>query len=194
MAKEEASTSKQTEQPANGGELVPWDEAELAGVAAIEPTPELVSQAYAAVIEKTLPPEVGDPAISARMILERIKSGTLDESMSPAAKLPGWRDLFLDRVVVVYGFHMNKSTYEIQEGEYKGLKGVYAVCEVAPLAPVAGIDAGTMTTVQTGGQNVLMQLVKAWEERRFPFKAVLVAVGTGQPGRETLWLRTPEGV
>ena len=190
MAKEEASTSEQTGQAANGGELVPWDEAELAGVAAIEPTPELVSQAYAAVIEKTLPPEVGDPAISVRMILERIKSGTLDESMSPAAKLPAWRDLFLDRVVVVYGFHMNKSTFEDEEGR----KGVYAVAEVAPLAPVAGIDAGTMTTVQTGGQNVLMQLVKAWEERRFPFKAVLVSVGTGQPGRETLWLRTPEGV
>lgn len=167
-------------------EVVPWEEGELEGIAAIEPTPALVEQAYAAVTEKTLPPEIGDPAISARLILERIKLGTFDESMDARQKLPAWRDLYLDRVVIVYGFHMNKSTFEIPEGEHQGKKGVYAIVEIAL------VGSGEMQTVQTGGQNVLMQLIKAWEERKYPFQAVLTSTPTGTPGRTTLWLKRPE--
>lgn len=163
-------------------ELAPWDAGELEGIAAIEPTPELVEQAYRAIMDKTLPPEIGDPAIVARNIQERIRRGTFDESLEPTASLPAWRELYLDEVVVVYGFHMNKSTIENERGEL----GVYAVVEVAK------VGTGELVTVQTGGQNVLMQLVKAWEERRYPFQAVLIEVGTGTAGRRTQWLKRPE--
>lgn len=166
-------------------EVVPWEESDLEGIAAIEPTSALVAQAYAAVTDKTLPPEIGDPAISARLILERIKTGTFEESMTPAQGLPNWSDRYLDQTVVVYGFHMNKSTYEIQDGEHAGKKGVYAVVELAK----AG--SGELETVITGGQNVLMQLIKAWEERKYPFQAVMTSKKTGS-GNTTLWLQKPE--
>lgn len=169
----------------SASEVVAWENGELEGIAAIEPTVELVEQAYAAIIEKKLPPQIGDPAIVARMILERVKKGTFDESMDPAESLPNWYETFGERVVVVYGFHLNKSAHEVAEGEFKGEKGVYAVAEVA----AAG--SGELVTVQTGGQNVLMQLVKAWEERRYPFQAVLTSTPTGS-GRTTLWLKRPD--
>ncbi len=175
MAKEQTQQS--------GSEVVPWEEgAELEGIAAIEPTAELVSQAYAAIQDGQLPPEIGDPAIVARLIQERIKKGTFEESLTPTEKLPAWKDVLLDVPVAVYGFHMNRSTITPAEGAYS--PGVYAVVELA--VP----ETGEIQTVQTGGANVLMQLVKAWEERRFPFVAVLVAQPTGTPGRSTLWLRS----
>lgn len=170
---------------ATSAEVVPWDEAELEGIAAIEPTPELVAQAYAAVTDKTLPPEIGDPAISARMILERIKHGTFEESMTPAQSLPNWAALYRDQTVVVYGFHMNKSTFEVQQGEHRGKKGVYAVVELAK----AG--SGELETVICGGDKVLMQLIKAWEERKFPFQAVLTGKETST-GNTTYWLQFPD--
>ena len=48
-------------------------------------------------------------------------------------------------------------------------------------------------SVQTGGGNVLMQLVKAWEKGWFPFTARLVVKDTKTPGRKTLWLEKVEG-
>lgn len=164
---------------AKNTELAPWeDETEIAGLAAIAPTAELVQQAYDAIIEKTLPPEIGDPKITARMILERLKNSSLDESMTPAGSLPAWSKEYLDRAVTVFGFHMNKSTFEDEDGR----KGVYAVVELAAAD-------GELVTVQCGGQNVLVQLVKAWEEGRYPFRCCLVAQETGSPGRSTLYLR-----
>lgn len=175
MSKETAPTADQT---------VPWDERQPEGMAAIEPTPEIVKQAYDAIMNGDLPPEIGDPAITARMIQERVRQGTFDQSMDPARKLPAWADKYLDRVVVVYGFHLNPST--IENPDDPGRKRVYAVCEVT--SP----STGEFETVSCGGDNVLVQLVKAWEEKRFPFQAVLTGTKTAR-GYTTLWLKRPEG-
>jgi hypothetical protein len=158
---------------------------ELAGAPTmIAPTPALLEQAYDAVLNAELPPEVGDPAITARAIQERIRQGSLDDSMAPAESLPSWGDLFADQLVYVCSFHLNRSTFEIQEGPNKGKKGVYAVVEL--------MDTNSeLHTVNTGAQNVLTQLVKAWEEKRFPFPAVLEVKDTGTAGRTTQWLRSP---
>lgn len=45
--------------------------------------------------------------------------------------------------------------------------------------------------MQFGGVNVLMQLVKAWEEKKYPFLATLTGAKTGQ-GYTTFWLRSPD--
>lgn len=170
-----------SEKTETSSELAPWEQEEPVGMAAIAPTPELVQQAYRAIKFNEVPPEVGDPEIVARLILERIERGSFDESMQPAETLTAWGDLYLDQTVVVYGFHLNKSTIENAEGE----KGVYAVVELAQ------VGTGEMMTVSIGGRNVLMQLVKAWEEGRFPFPAKLIAKPTGTPGRKTYWLQDP---
>lgn len=151
----------------------------------IAPTPELLDAAYNAVLNAELPPEVGDPAITARAIQERIRHGSLDDSMSPAEKLDNWADTFEGQTVYVCSFHLNRSTFEIQEGPNKGKKGVYAVVELMD-------PDSELHTVQVGAANVLTQLVKAWEEKRYPFPAVLEVRETGTPGRTTQWLRTPE--
>lgn len=159
-------------------EVVPFDEsAEVSGLAAIEPTHELVEQAYAAISDGELPPEIGDPAIVARLIQERIRRGTLEESMEPTESLPNWAQTYPEVPVTVLGFHMNRSTKTETEG-------VYAVVEIMD-------PDGELVTVQTGGQNVLTQLVKAWETGKYPFRAVMNVQTTGQ-NRTILWLRKPE--
>jgi hypothetical protein len=174
MAKEQVTPS--------GSEVAPWDEP--TAMAAIPATPALLQQVRDAIDGKGLPPEVGDPEIMARLIRERIRTGTFDDSMSPSAKLPAWADEYLDRLVVVYGFHMNPSTIENPDDPAR--KGVYAVVEV-------GLPGtGEIVTVSCGGGNVLEQLVKAWEEGRFPFQAVLTGTKTSR-GYTTLWLKRPEG-
>ena len=160
-------------------------ERDASGMAAIEPTPELLEQAYAAILDGEIPPEVGDPRITARMILERIKSGTLEESMNPAEKLPAWADLFMETPVAVYGFHLTPSTVEKKDDG--SASSVYAVVSIAEMG------TGEEHTVSCGGQNVLVQLIKAWEERAFPFVAVLTGTKTGQ-GFTTLWLKRNESI
>lgn len=150
-----------------------------AGLAARKPTPELVAQAYAAVKDNELPPNIGDPEIMSRMILERIEQGTLDDSLAPSEKLPNWARDYEDVPVAVYGFHMNPSTIDDENGD----RGVYAIVELAI------VGSGEIVTVQTGAKNVLMQLVKAWEEGRYPFTCKLEVVSTGTAGRKTFWLR-----
>lgn len=153
--------------------------------AMIPATKETVALAYNAIENAEVPPEVGDPSVTARAIRERIRQGSLDASMSPAESLPNWADNYADQPVIVYSFHLNKSAFEISEGDNKGKKGVYAVVEI-------GDPSGELRSVQTGSQNVLTQLVKAWEEGRYPFKAVLEVKPTGTPGRTVQWLRNPE--
>lgn len=152
------------------------------GMAAIEPTAELVAQAYDAIQAGTLPPEVGDPKITAQLILQRIREGTLEESLDPALSLPSLRDY--EGIPLVYcGFHFNPSTFRNAE-DNASPSSVYAIVEVA--------DPDTFETrlCQFGGVNVLMQLVKAWEEKKFPFLARLESTKTGQ-GYTTYWLRRP---
>ncbi len=175
MAKEQVTQSESSE-------TVPWEEP--TAMAKIEPTEALVAQVYAAIDGQGLPPEIGDPEIMARLIRERIRQGSFDESMGPAAKLPAWADEYLDRLVVVYGFHMNASTIENPDDPQR--KSVYAVVEVG----LPG--SGEIVTVSCGGGNVLEQLVKAWQEGRYPFQAVLTGTKTSR-GYTTLWLKRPEG-
>lgn len=167
-------------------EIVPWEEQEATGLAKIEATPELLQQAYEAIMEGKLPPEIGDPNITSRLILERIRLGTLDESLDPIESLPNWAREYEDVSVAIFGFHLNPSGFEREEyaldEDGNERRDSYAVCEIAP------VDTGEIVTVQTGGKNVLVQLVKAWEEDRFPFTAKLVKRKTSTPGRHTLWL------
>ena len=78
-----------------------------AGMAAIEPTAELVAMAYDAIQNGTLPPEVGDPKITAQLILQRIREGTLEESLNPAVSLPNLQN-YRDKPMVFVGFHFNQ--------------------------------------------------------------------------------------
>jgi hypothetical protein len=148
-------------------------------MAAIEPTAELVRQAYAAIQDGEMPPEIGDPEVISRAIQERIKAGTFDQSLNPTEQLTGWADDYLDKQVTVLGFHLNRSTFVNQTDPDK--KGVYAAVELIN-------PDGQIVTVGCGGNNVLIQLVKAWEERRFPFSAALVSTSTGS-GNTTYWLK-----
>lgn len=176
--------SKPQDQPVvTGAEVATVDEANVPTM--IRPTSELVEKAYDAVINGNLPPEVGDPAVTARSIQERIRRGSFDESMTPAESLPSWGDTYPGQLVTVLSFHLNPSTFEAQEGPNKGKKGAYAVVELIE-------PEGEIVTVQTGAGNILTQLVKAWEEERFPFPAVLESKATGQAGRSVQWLRAPD--
>lgn len=158
----------------------PLDEDTTGLPAQIKPTPELVQQMRAAILDGKLPPEVGDPAITARLIRARILDGSFDESMQPAESLPSWRDEYTDENVTVLGFHLVPSAFKDEAAK----SGVAAYAVVELMTP----ETGELVTVQTGGGNVLAQLIKAWEEERFPFQAVLRQKPTGTPGRSVLWL------
>lgn len=147
-----------------------------AGLAVIEPTPELVEQVRAAILDGELPPEIGDPQLTARAIKERILAGSLAESMEPAQALPAWRD-YMDEDVAVQGFHLNPSNIANDDGE----KGVYAVVQIML------VESGEIVTVHCGGGNVLAQLVNAWENGAFPFRGKLVERTAGS-GRGVLWI------
>ena len=154
-----------------------------AGMAAIEPTPELVALAYDAIQNGTLPPEVGDPKITAQLIMQRIREGTLEESLDPAVSLPNLQD-YQDKPMAYVGFHFNPSAFRDAQ-DNASPSSVYAIIELADPA------TWETTLVQFGGVNVLMQLVKAWEEKKFPFVATLTGAKTGQ-GYTTFGLRRPE--
>lgn len=156
---------------------------EAAGISMMEATPELVQEAYAAIRDGELPPEVGDPGVTQRLILQRIQDGSFEQSLEPTAKLPSLQE-YVDTPMVYLAFHFNPSSFRDAK-DNASPSSVYAVLEVA--------DPGTFETrtVQFGGVNVLMQLVKAWEEGKFPFTAELVGNKTGQ-GYMTYWLRRPQ--
>lgn len=138
-----------------------------------EPTPDLMEQAYSAVINGTEPPEAGDPTITAQAIQERIRqSDTFDAVFKPQS-LPKWSDL-IGEVVTIGGFHLNPSTFE------KG-SSVYAIVSLRR----EGDD--DFAPYQCGGGNVLTQLLKAWEQSWFPFQGALTSRKTGQ-GHDTYWI------
>lgn len=154
-------------------EVVPWEDDIVPAM--IEPTPDLVEAAYAAILDGKLPPEVGDPSVTARAIQERIKNAKTFEDAFRPSSLQSWQD-YADKPVIVHSFHLNPSNFEGQTA--------YAVVEL-------GIpETGEFLTVSTGGGNVLTQLVKAWELGAFPFRAILKVKDTGTPGRVTLWLES----
>lgn len=145
----------------------------------IAPTPELVAQAKAAVLDGELPPEVGDPAVTARAIKQRILDGSLEDALSPQGGLPAWRD-YMGEDVTVFSFHFNPSQFADDDGNKAG---AYAVVEL-----MLSNGDGEITAVTCGGGNVLATLIKAWETESFPFRCKLVEKGTGTPGRSVLWL------
>lgn len=154
----------QTKESETATDVVPWEEGELPAM--IEPTAELIAQAYRALDTGQLPPEVGDPAVTARLIRERIRRGTLADALAPASNLPSWGKDYANEPVVVHAFHLNPS--QIEESPI----GVYGVVEL-------GIpETGELVTVTCGGGNVLEVLIKAWAEQAFPFRCKLVPVRT----------------
>lgn len=181
-----SKTTETSGTAATGNEVAPWDEAPT-GLAVIEATPEQIQQAKDAIINGTVPPELGDPNVTARAILERIAAGSLEESMNPAEQLPNWAQTLLNEPVVVRGFHLNKSTKQQPDPETGELKGpaVYAVVDLQV------IETLELVTRSTGGANVLMQLVKALEDRAFPFTAVMTSTPTAG-GNDVLRLIKPQ--
>jgi hypothetical protein len=138
-----------------------------------EPTPEIMEQAYAAVMDGVPPPEVGDPTITARAIQERIRESDRFDEVFKQQTLPKWSEL-LGEVVTIGGFHLNPSAFE--QGS-----SVYAVVELAR------DDDGDFKPYQCGGANVLTQLLKAWEQSWFPFRGALIGKPTKQ-GFETYYI------
>lgn len=142
----------------------------------IVPSEQLVRRAYAAIIDGTEPPEIGDPEITNRAILEEIVAADSFEAVFQAQSLPSWSEAYLDRDVTVLGFHLNPSSFD--QGS-----AVYAVVEIADPE-----DAGELKRVTIGGQKVLVQLVKAWENKWFPCRLRLTAKDTRTDGRKVLGL------
>ena len=142
-----------------------------------EPTSEVLEQAYRAVMDGDLPPEVGDPAVTARAIQERIRQADSFDAAFKPQDLPKWRSL-MDEPVTVGGFHLNPSSFD------KG-SAVYAVVELRR----EGED--DFSPYQVGGGNVLTQLLKAWEQGWFPFRGKLIGRKTAQDF-ETYWIEKVE--
>lgn len=174
MAKTETST-----------EIDPWD-VPATGLAVIEATPEQIRAAYEAISKGTVPPELGDPNITAAAMLLRIQEGSLEESMTPADALPNWGKEYEGVPVVVRGFHLNRSTFQQEEnGQPKG-PSTYAVVDLQIR------ETAELVTAQTGSATVQTQLVKALEDKQFPFMAAYVVTPTSTPGRSTHRLVRPE--
>lgn len=138
-----------------------------------EPTPEVMEQAYAAVMYGEKPPEVGDPTITARAIQERIRDADSFDEVFKQQSLPSWGN-YVGEVVTIGGFHLNPSQFE--EGS-----AVYAVVALRR----EGED--DFKPYLCGGGNVLTQLLKAWEQGWFPFNGALVSKKTGQ-GYDTYYI------
>jgi hypothetical protein len=143
-----------------------------------KPTEKLVKAVYGAILDGTPVPEVGDPEITNRAILEEIMAADTFEKVFQAQTLPSWQDFALDSPVTVHSFHMNRSTFE-------GGSSAYAVVEIA-YPDSAGEERRQLVTV--GGQKVLVQLVKAWEQEWFPIKVKLSSKETRTEGRKVLGL------
>lgn len=161
-----------------GTEVVPWEDPTEAP-AMIEPRPPLVQAAYAAIQDGQLPPEVGDPSVTARMIQDRIRNADSFDEVFGSQKLTPLSDL-AGEDLTFHAFHLNPSSFADNP------IAAYAVIEVSD-------RAGELRTVSSGGGNVLIQLVKAWEKGWFPFRARVVSKETRTPGRRTLWLEKAEG-
>ena len=120
----------------------------------------------------------GDPEQVSRAILERIlEAETADDIFRPQT-LSSWREC-IDRPAQVYGFHLNRSTFEGSEGRTNPT--VYAVVDLEWL------DDGERESVTCGGRNVMMQLIQAMRHNLFPVKVKLTANRTAE-GYQALWL------
>jgi hypothetical protein len=139
-----------------------------------QPSPEEMEMAWDAVLNGKPLPEMGDPEITARAIKERIKDADSFDEVFKSQDLPKWSDL-IGEVVTIGGFHLNPSSFE------KG-SSVYAVVELRR----EGED--DFHPYQCGGENVLMQLLKALEQQWFPFNGALIGKDTRQ-GHTTYYIQ-----
>lgn len=133
-----------------------------------------LAQAYAAILgDGEAVPQMADPELVTREILERIMNAeTFEEAFRPQT-LKAWSDL-LGVPVKVLDFKLNPSGLEGQT--------VYAVCELELLD-----GSGSKVTVTCGGKNVMMQLVKALEKGWLGQSVTLMEKPTSE-GYKVLWL------
>lgn len=145
------------------------------------PTKAELDQAYAAILDGKPLPQVSDPEVVSRAILERILTAETFEDAFAPQELTSWRDL-LDVPVFVRSFHLNSSGFE--QGS-----SVYAVCDLQR-ADGANWDDGRPTlTVTCGGRNVLAQLVKMLEKGWLDRPVAMIAKRTRE-GFDALWLES----
>ncbi len=143
---------------------------------ALVPTAKELELAYAALLNGEPLPTAGDPEVVSRMIVERILSAeTFEEAFAPQ-KLPAWRDVALDRTVLVQGFHLNNSTMPEGQGA-----AIYAIVDLVDTA------TGEQMTVTCGGRNVLAQLIKSLEKGWLGRPVRMTSKATAE-GYRVLWL------
>lgn len=156
--------------------------AELATVDGARPMPEprsqVIQQAYEAILNGTPPPEIGDPEITTRAILDEVIAADTLDGVLQAQSLPNWNEYAGGEVVTVGGFHLNPSAFE-------GGASVYAVVELLEPDDVGAVK---LTRVTVGGQKVLVQLIKLWELGAFPIRVRLSEKQTKTEGRKVLGL------
>lgn len=138
-------------------------------------TPKQIEQAYRSIIDGDVLPDVGDPEVISRAIMERIMAAeTFEETFAPQ-NLIAWREL-LDVPVLVRDLHLNRSTVEGGTGP-----AVYAVVDLVV------VKTGEIKTVTCGGRNVLIQLVKMLEKGWLDRAVKITQKRTGE-GFNVLWL------
>lgn len=149
-------------------DLVPQDDPTV-GMALID-EPAKIAAAIEALQNGTVPPELGDPAITARLIRQRIFDGSFEESLEPVESLTPWAT-YMNEPVVVQSFHLNPSGFSSESGI-----AVYAVVELMLLAENGA--GGEIIAVSEGGSNVLAQLLVALRDGKLPFRAMLTETKT----------------
>lgn len=139
------------------------------------PSKAQLEAVYEAITDGKPLPNAADPEQVSRAILERIMAAeTFEEAFAPQAKIPAWRDRFLDKPVRVTDVHFNRSTIE------GGQSAVYAVVDL--------VDSdGVQETVTCGGRNVLVQLLKMLEKGWTDQTVMLTSKKTSE-GYTVLWL------
>lgn len=138
---------------------------------------EELQVAREALLSGALPDGFGaaqDSAEMARAIAERIlRAETFEEAFAPQT-IDAWKDVLFNTPVGVLDFHLNASSYEVGSP-------FYAVCDVERLAD------GEVLTVQTGGLNVLAQLLLIAEKGWWGKPVKMISKDTAG-GFDALWL------
>lgn len=157
-------------------------EAVVEETALAKTSPEQIQLAYRAILDGDVIPEVGDPEVISRAVMERIMAAETFEDTFAPQKLEGWK-AFIDVPVFVRDFHLNKSGFERADGG----SSVFAVVDLARADGNNWPDGHETITVTCGGRNVLMQLVKALEKGWLDRAVKLTSRPTSE-GYNVLWL------
>lgn len=148
------------------------------GTSLVSASPEELKLAYGAVLNGDVLPASADPEVMSQAIAQRIADAeSFDEVFRPQS-LPSWGRQFLGIPVRIRDVRLNRST-KSEDG--KSGPSVYAVVDLLV------VETGEMVTVQCGGRNVLVQLLKIVEKRWTEQTYRLVSKPTGS-GYDVLWL------